>query len=170
MARATISNASDPLPAQPSFARTPFVRTEPLSPERRAILEGNINKLPHHPATPEGLAAYKQQLLHWVRTHGLQTRVSEATPVPLTPGTVIAGSNECFTCGQVGHSGANRACPSYGTPQQIPRKEADWRRIVFVNRRANPPPAATFYVAYDDPFALAAAELENQGKGDGSSA
>lgn len=96
--------------------------------------------------------------------------VSEGTPVPLTPGTVIAGSSECFTCGQVGHSGAHSACPSYGMPQQIPCKESDWRCIVFVNCCANPPPAATFYVAYDDPFALAATELENQGKGEGSSA
>ena len=171
LARTNLNGSNAPLPAQPSFARAPLARTVPLSPERRAILMSNVNKLPHHPATTEGQAAYKQQLLDWIRTHGgLQTPVSETTPVPLTPGTADAGSGECFTCGQVGHSGANRGCAAYGTPQQIPRKESDWRRIVFVNRRASPAPAAAFYVDYDDPFALAAAELANQGKEEGSSA
>lgn len=140
LARATINSNNAPLPAQPNFVRAPLVRTEPLSPERRAVLMTNVNKLPHHPATPEGLAAYKQQLLDWVRAHGLQTTVAESTPVPLTPGTADAGAGECFNCGQVGHNGANRGCPSFGTPQQLPRKETDWRRIVFINRRANRPP------------------------------
>lgn len=170
LARTSLVSRDTPLPAQPNFTRPPLVRTEPLSAERRAVLMSNINKLPHHPATAEGIAAYKQQLVDWVRAHGLQTPVSETTPVPLTPGTVDAGQGECFTCGQVGHNGANRACPAYGTAQQLPRKESDWRRIVFINRRASPSPAATFYVDYDDPFALAAAELANQGKGEGSSA
>jgi hypothetical protein len=115
------------------------------------------------------------QLCDWVMKHGLTTPVSDITPIPLTPGTAKAGSGECFTCGQVGHNGACGGCPSKGKPGQVPQKETDWRHIIWINfhRNLHLPPgtaASTFYVAYDDPFAMAAAELVEQGKGEGSTA
>ena len=45
------------------------------------------------------------QQADWVKTHGLGTLVTEATPYPLQPGTLPLGPGECFTCGFTGHMG-----------------------------------------------------------------
>lgn len=184
-AQTHITAPSSPSPANrfPSNPRTQGAFSQPgfrfnfnaevYPPERAAAFRARIDELPHHPATEAGQAAYKKQLITWVATHGLNTTVSDATPVPLTPGTENTGTRECFTCGQLGHQ---NPCPQIANRgPKLPRHEQNWRRLVWTNFgafRASRSVAPAFFVDMNDPFYLAAAELAeaDQGKGEGSSA
>jgi len=89
--------------------------------------------LPHHPNTPEGLAAYQAQVIAWHAKNPNQ-RPNEQHPYPLTPGTVGVGSHECWGCGQQGHAQGAPVCAG----AILPDYEQEWRRIAgFIARAYN---------------------------------
>jgi hypothetical protein len=77
----------------------------PATPADRAALLVCLQKYPHHPDTEPGRQAHRAQQAEWMKTHGIGTFVTESTLCPLRPGTMLVGSNECFTCGFSGHMG-----------------------------------------------------------------
>jgi len=89
--------------------------------------------LPHHPNTPEGLAAYQAQVVAWHAKNPNQ-RPDEQHPYPLTPDTVGVGSRECWGCGQQGHAQGAPVCAG----AILPDYEQEWRRIAgFIARAYN---------------------------------
>ncbi|KAG6913106.1 hypothetical protein DXG01_009630 [Tephrocybe rancida] len=75
------------------------------------------------PNTAEGVTAYREELRKWEEQYGTSREVDfMCSPYPLTPGTQIIGSRECFKCGHSGH--ISRFCDN---PTQISMKEQRWR-------------------------------------------
>src|SRR6202011_4011636 len=54
------------------------------------------NALQQHPDTPAGLALYAAQITSWNKAFPGRLKANEYCPYPLTPGTVVLGSNKCF--------------------------------------------------------------------------
>ena len=87
-------------------------------------LLAHTKRIPHHPNTPAGHAAYASQVSAWNRQHGEYQLATELTGYPLTPGTAPICAGECYGCGQVGHSAIMNLCT-----KQVPGKERAWRTI-----------------------------------------
>lgn len=101
---------------------------EPVTEAQKDALGRIINTYEHHTDTPSGRQAHQAQVTQWLTQHGEQTRVTESTPYPLTPGTATICSGECFKCGTHGHTG--RTCPAQpGDVTRLSNKEAAWRAI-----------------------------------------
>ncbi len=77
------------------------------------------------PLTKEAASDYVVQCTAWDVAHGASANVTYNTPYPLTPGTAIPGSRECFRCGQAVY---HRPCP-VAKDRWIPYKESEWRRL-----------------------------------------
>lgn len=126
-------------------------RTErPLpTPAERTALQNRIAAMPHHPTTEAGRQAHQAQQQTWVKTHGINTRVTELTPYPLRPGTAPVNSRECFKCGHTGHIGPNCTTPAN---MQLHPNESNWRAICSRVLRENPtrPVANIRLVTIDD--------------------
>ena len=161
--------------------QAPFV---PRSNELRAA-DARNNALIHHPNTAAGLALYAAQIVAWNKAFPGRLKANEHCPYPLTPGTAALASNECFSCGHIGHRGPE--CP---TPNSIPPHERGWRAIaaiIFGVIRGRDP-ASVRYIGYaatqyeprqpwypqENPYAQRPTEqpypeYHNQGNGEGSS-
>ncbi|RDX46162.1 hypothetical protein OH76DRAFT_1485752 [Lentinus brumalis] len=92
-------------------------------PARLAALK--LNARNPHPDTPDGKAAYYNDVKRWAERYGVGTRADEHKPYPLTPGTRPIGSGECWYCGRDWHGGNQSAC--IATP--VPIAEKEWRRL-----------------------------------------
>jgi hypothetical protein len=171
----SFASASLQSPSRPqrTNSRNPFnslPTPASLSDADRTTLRSNLNSLPHHPNTAEGLAAYQKQCQDWARTWGKDQRVTFQTPFPLTPGTLPVLSGECFRCAKGQHRGLEcNEIPG------IPTKESEWRRLCFRELKA-PRSTAVNVVALSDNeddfswmFARGVDKL-SQGNGEGSSA
>ena len=71
----------------------------PPTPADRVAIQGQLMKYPQHHDTEAGRRAHQGQQAEWMRSNGPGTRITEATPYPLRPGTAPINSGECFTCG-----------------------------------------------------------------------
>ena len=90
-------------------------------------------KLPHHPNTAAGHAAYQLQVTTWHAANP-NSRPDEQHPYPLIPGGVAVGSRECWDCGLQGHLQGATVC--HGA--LLPEPERDWRRIAgYITRMYN---------------------------------
>ena len=132
--------------------------------------------LPIQPNNPEGRANYNNQIAAWQATHGQNGKgPSETRPYPLSPGTVLVASGECWKCGQRSHHPA--AC----TSPPLPAPETKWRSIAQTIRK-KAEQAATAAVGinlvsiesdevntYDMEELAHLHQLINQGKAGGSS-
>ena len=74
----------------------------PATEEEKTTLKTSLSLYPIQPETPEGEAAYLDQLRTWRRTNG-DNNVSKFTGFPLRPGGAPPGSGECYNCGRTGH-------------------------------------------------------------------
>jgi hypothetical protein len=134
------------------MGRPPFTGPRPPpTAEQRAEFRVLVDRLPHHPDTQAGRQAHQAQQAEWVRTYGYGTRVTEKTPYPLWPGTVLANSGECFTCGQLGHLGARTGedCVALGH-RPLHTNEQQWRVICARVLREPKPFTNIQFVAIDD--------------------
>ncbi|KAE9387342.1 hypothetical protein BT96DRAFT_488963 [Gymnopus androsaceus JB14] len=95
-----------------------------LTPEQQVMLTRNAALLPHHPATPEGFKAYREQLASWANKWGREAVIDYEKPVPLKPGTAPIASGECDNCGLQGHQG--RFCTVTGE-RALGAREREWR-------------------------------------------
>jgi hypothetical protein len=67
---------------------------------RHTDLSANTKDMVQHPDTPQGNAAYAQQVVFWKAANPSKYKGGdEFAPYPLTPGTDPIGTDECFTCG-----------------------------------------------------------------------
>ena len=157
------TNAAAPRQARPPFAG-PNPRPSP-TPEQKAELCAILNRLPHHPDSIPGRQAHQAQQADWVRTYGYGTRVTEKTPYPLRPGTAPVNSGECFTCGQLGHLGAQMGeqCIALGYRILHPN-EQQWRAICSRILKEPRPAANIHFVAVDD-YGTTLQDIQGNGKG-----
>ena len=101
---------------------------KPVTEAQREALRLIIETYEQHPPTTTGRQAHQAQVTQWTAKHGENTRVTDLTPYPLTPGTASICSGECFKCGTHGHSG--KQCPMpQGDASRLNNKEAAWRAI-----------------------------------------
>lgn len=92
----------------------------PASEEEKVALKTSLALYPSQPETPEGEAAYLDQLRAWCQVNG-EGHISRMTVFPLCPGGAPPGSRECYNCGQMGHRHID--CQTMGI-KKIPQLEA----------------------------------------------
>ena len=142
----------------------------PATEAEKATLKVSLALYPCQPETPEGEAAYLDQLRVWRRTNG-DNHVSRSTGFPLRPGGAPPGSGECYNCGHTGHRRIE--CQATGN-KKIPQLEATFRAIC--GSILGQPSRRTVQVNYvatsgDDEFAwLNTESTGQQGNGEGPSA
>jgi hypothetical protein len=141
----------------------------PATEAEKTILRASLALYPMQPETPEGEAAYLEQLRVWRRING-DNHVTKSTGFPLRPGGAPPGSGECYNCGRTGHRRLD--CQTTST-KKIPQLEANFRAICgSVLGQPSRRTAQVNYVATagNDEFAwLNMASNESQGNGEGSS-
>jgi hypothetical protein len=100
-------------------ARLPATETE------KATVRAAMALYPCQSETPEGEAAYLNQLRAWRQSNG-ENHVTKATGFPLRPGGATPGSGKCYNCRWTGHRRID--CQATGT-RKIPQHEASFRAI-----------------------------------------
>ncbi|THV06370.1 hypothetical protein K435DRAFT_645364 [Dendrothele bispora CBS 962.96] len=151
----------------------PLGRTFPIyTEEQKRLIRNNLDILPQHPNTAEGIRAWEQQKITWAETHGGNTTlVNENRPYPLRPGTAKVCSGECFLCGKHGHYSG--ICP---TPDFISGKEKAWRRLctnALGSFRRNTEAVVAFVSPEYHMLTMeyqGGGDYENQGNGEGPAA
>ncbi|THU79222.1 hypothetical protein K435DRAFT_884538 [Dendrothele bispora CBS 962.96] len=140
--------------------------------EQKRLIHNNLDILPQHPNTAEGIRAWEQQKITWAETHGGNTTlVNENRPYPLQPGTAKVCSGECFLCGKHGHYSG--ICP---TPDFISGKEKAWRRLctnALGSFRRNTEAVVAFVSPEYHMLTMeyqGGGDYENQGNGEGPTA
>jgi hypothetical protein len=119
--RGNLFYANQTRPPQQSSNTRPL----PTQADREALI-ARLKIYPHHPDTEAGRQAHKAQQAEWARTYGLNAIVTELTPYPLRPGTLPAGSGECFTCGFLGHMGRHDGSTCGGNRALYPHEQMWW--------------------------------------------
>ena len=142
----------------------------PATEAEKTLLRSSLALYPIQPETPEGEAAYLDQLRSWRRSNG-DAYVTKNTGFPLRPGGAPPGSGECYNCGRVGHRRLD--CQATAN-KKIPTFEATFRAICgsILGQPARRI-AQVNYVATSgaDEFAWLNMESnEQQGNGEGPSA
>lgn len=142
----------------------------PETEAEKATIKVSIALYPLQLETPEGEAAYLDQLRAWRRVNG-DNHVSRTTGFPLRPGGAPPGSGECYGCGRLGHK--RFECQGTGY-KKIPQLEATFRAICgSILGQPSRRSAQVNYVATggEDEFAWLNTETAGQqGNGEGSSA
>lgn len=109
-------------PASPPAGRTP----DSYDLARRAAADA----VPF-PDTEEGITSYKRAYEGWIARWGPDSLCTFHTwSLPLSPGTAVLGSRECYTCGRVTtppHLAQDCGVPEH---QRIPIKEKQWRTYI----------------------------------------
>jgi hypothetical protein len=121
----------------------------PATQADRTALIVALKKYPQHPDTEAGRQAHQAQQADWVKTHGIGAFVTESTPYPLRPGTLMVGSGECYTCGFSGHMG-RRDGSTCGGNRALHVHEQTWRAICSRILRQTRVAASVQMVAVDD--------------------
>ncbi|KAJ3898377.1 hypothetical protein F5879DRAFT_812691 [Lentinula edodes] len=162
IARTPSPSPSRPRPAYGTNAgtRRPRRLFTALDELQRNTLRRGIAAKIQHPNTPEGVAAWKAELLEWASRHGVDGALSESTIVPLKPGTEAVCSGECFKCGGPRH-GFETPCPK---PGAIPPVESDWR--AYCQRELGGRPARVNAVQLVGPEAIFEGMVDS-GNGEG---
>lgn len=76
----------------------------------------------------EGHRQYAKDIATWETIYGVNTQMTWMKEhLPLTPGTVALGSQECYSCGKTGHT--TRDCPTPAEEHINPR-ERQWRTYI----------------------------------------
>ena len=91
-----------------------------------------------YPKTTEGKAAYEAVIQAWWDRNGFNTRATAADLIPLTPGTVPAGTRDCYACeqndrGDIRFPHRSEDCTI--TPK-IPAQERSWCAYCRTQARA----------------------------------
>lgn len=142
----------------------------PATEAEKATLRASLARYPSQPETPEGEAAYLDQLRAWRQFNG-DNHVSKSSGFPLRPGGAPPASGECYNCGRTGHRRID--CQATGA-KKIPQLEANFRAIC--GSILGQPSRRTTQVNYvatsgEDEFAWLNVESSNQsGNGEGPSA
>jgi hypothetical protein len=139
----------------------------PVTEAEKITIRASIALYSIQPETPEGEAAYFEQLRAWRRING-DGPASKTTGFPLRPGGAPPGSGECYGCGKTGH---RRMDCQASSAKRIPLLEANFRAICgsILGRRT----VQVNYVTTSegDEFAwLNATTSSQQGNGEGPSA
>jgi hypothetical protein len=149
-------------------------RAPPTDADKVAIQQ-KLTVYPHQPDTDTGRATYRQQMAQWTASRNAGDLITEATPVPLRPGTATMCSSECFKCGTHGHRAA-RCVLADNHPARLSREEARWRAICgSILGPANRAQAQEIHLVFDGQggmkLELGTEEHEHEeGKEEGSSA
>ena len=155
-------------PAPPCQPRPPFMASNPRpapTQEQKTEICLLLNKLPHHPNTQAAHQAHQAHQTKWVRTFGYSTKVTEKTPYPLQPGMAPVNSGKCFTCGHVGHLGAQtgEACKVLGHQPLHPNKQ-QWR-VICVHILRDPKVATNVHFMVVDDYGTTLQEIQGNGEG-----
>ena len=89
------------------------------------------------PNSNKGRQQYKADVDAWHTAHGTEATPSLAQPYPITPGTALPGSGECFECGMITeprHTSGNCEVKNH-----LPALETKWQAIVTGTLRRNSP-------------------------------
>jgi hypothetical protein len=83
------------------------VRNHPMCPlameAEKTATQQRLRTYLHQPDTDAGHAMYRRQMAQWMASRSTGDTITEATPVPLRPGTMAICSSECFKCSTHGH-------------------------------------------------------------------
>ncbi|KAI6016336.1 hypothetical protein PISMIDRAFT_29233 [Pisolithus microcarpus 441] len=104
-----------------------YQRAQQVPLTRLQILK-KVNAILHRPNTEAGRCQYKADIEVWHKTHGYNAPPSLERPYPLKPGTVAAGTGECFMCGLITeppHVGS--MCTANET---LHPHETHWRQLI----------------------------------------
>ena len=91
-----------------------------------------------------GHQAYECEMTAWENMYGVETQMSfNCGHLPLTPGTVGLGSQECYGCGLQGHTASSPGCllPEEARNEPRHRRERSWRS--YINKILYPPGSRT---------------------------
>lgn len=143
----------------------PYTPRPPPTQADKTALQAQLAKYPQHPDTDAGRKAHQAQQTDWVKVYGIGTRVTEATPYPLCPGTAPINSGECFTCGFTGHLGRRDSSTCDGRRPLHPNEQA-WRSIASRILREPRGAVSMNLIAIDDYGTVWQGE---QGNGEGPS-
>jgi hypothetical protein len=119
-------------PGSPSTGRGPHnsLGGDPIKDAalaRRAVANPRI-----YQATPAGMQQYQNDLVAWDTQYGPASNVApDYATFPLTPGTLPAGSKECWTCGLIAnlpHFGLAK-CRASGA-QAVSTRESNVRALI----------------------------------------
>jgi len=81
-----------------------------------------------YPNDDNGRQQYAKDLATWEHIYGKNEQMSFMKEhLPLTPGTVALGSQECYGCGQTGHTGKDCPLPE---GERINARERGWRNYI----------------------------------------
>jgi hypothetical protein len=108
-------------PAQGNWLLKRPPLTKELVLERTAMI-------PQRPSSNEGRQQYKADVNEWHNTHGMNATPSITRPYPITPGTALPGTGECFDCGMV--TDPRHTSGSCENKARLPPLETRWRQIV----------------------------------------
>nr|GAT42670.1 predicted protein [Mycena chlorophos] len=129
-----------------------FARVESLSEDGMKKLRALVDRAQPPPNTAQGRDLYRRQMEAWTLQYGaLGSRRPplEEIGYPLTPGTALLCSGECFTCGQL-------TAPPHRKPdckaEPVPREEGSFRAACMrhLGRVRAPPANSAIAVNYLD--------------------